>query len=371
MIEKGIPMRSRRIDVLRGLAIIGVLSVHTALVIFNEDTQTERFFLKFFSIGKYGVELFFFVSGFLLYKLYGNGSNRLGRKYFLRRLTRIYPLWILFLFLNIALTVWFESNSEMTYLQDFASINWGVVSSLTLGATFMLFWSGALWNNVIPGGWSIQAEVAHYFLFPWLRKLQTWRLLYFLVSVNVFTILVYYTDVVESEFVNGWGLSFFVEAWLRLSLYSTIGFFILGGITGKFLDPSGRTEFYSRLRSYPLKYKSVALGYFVTFVFLPCPFGSTIQALIFLIAAIFVGGRLSLYPTLGKFLGTCGEYSYFIYFFHFMVLHLTRVDSIHIFIEDLGFLGFPFVFGATLMLSLMFAYPSMKFFERPFMNLSR
>jgi peptidoglycan/LPS O-acetylase OafA/YrhL len=89
--------REELIDVLRGLAIAGVISVHVAQTTLEGGSTVQ----SLFSLGKYGVELFFIVSGYLLFKLYGSNRDSLSKSYYLRRITRIYPLWIFFLFLNV------------------------------------------------------------------------------------------------------------------------------------------------------------------------------------------------------------------------------------------------------------------------------
>ena len=131
--------REELIDVLRGLAIAGVISVHVAQTTLQGGGPAQNLFSKIFSLGRYGVELFFTVSGFLLFKLYGRSREKLSKVYYLRRITRIYPLWILFLFLNVALALILEKSGHETYLSNFENINTGVFYSLILGVTFMLF----------------------------------------------------------------------------------------------------------------------------------------------------------------------------------------------------------------------------------------
>lgn len=66
--------RNSYLDVLRGLAIVGVVSVHsiqyTELIIIEHSGPQSGTLTYFLSYGKYGVELFFFLSGFLLMSLY-------------------------------------------------------------------------------------------------------------------------------------------------------------------------------------------------------------------------------------------------------------------------------------------------------------
>ncbi len=92
--------RNPWIDILRGIAIFAVVAVH---VIANSNDVTysitggkymSEFFENTLNYGVYGVELFFFLSGWLLVSIYGINKNQkfeLG-SYWKRRLARIMPL---------------------------------------------------------------------------------------------------------------------------------------------------------------------------------------------------------------------------------------------------------------------------------------
>jgi peptidoglycan/LPS O-acetylase OafA/YrhL len=89
---------SNLISTLRGTAIFGVVVVHS-LFTGNRITSSSdyNFFSYTVSLGKYGVELFFIISGLLMYLLYGFETQINTKKFFVRRLARVYPLWVLFL----------------------------------------------------------------------------------------------------------------------------------------------------------------------------------------------------------------------------------------------------------------------------------
>jgi peptidoglycan/LPS O-acetylase OafA/YrhL len=63
---------------------------------------------------------------------------------------------------------------------------------IVLTLSFTLFFSASLWNSVIPGGWSIQAEVAHYILFPFIRRRSLNSVLKIVAVVNIFTSVLYF-----------------------------------------------------------------------------------------------------------------------------------------------------------------------------------
>ena len=363
--------REELIDVLRGLAIAGVISVHVAQTTLQGGGPAQNLFFNAFSLGKYGVELFFTVSGFLLFKLYGRGRENLSKFYYLRRITRIYPLWILFLFLNVALAVVLEKSGHETYLSNFENVNAGISYSLILGATFMLFFSSHLWNAVVPGGWSIQSEVAHYLVFPIIRRYKTLLILNFLIALNVITLIM------SSKYSSGQVLShagrdsIYIDAWIRLSLFSTVGFFILGGALYRWLNGFSRASIFNNISQAPLRLKVAGIVYFVTFIFLPLPFGKTYEAIMFVTLAIILGIFLNRWDISQRIMGTIGKYSYFIYFAHFLIVDFCKLCIEYSSFGNVGLFLFPIIYVFTLFLGLALAVPSMKFIEKPIMNLSR
>ena len=223
--------RNPWLDVLRGLAIFGVVSVHSIhrTDVFIAQSVQSSDFTYFIRLGRYGVELFFFLSGWLLASIYGLSGKKLGKPYLVRRIARIYPLWIIFLVINIVLSLLTKTggfHSALSTLEpDFGTIH-SFAAIILLTLSFTLFISGGLWNTVIAGGWSIQAEVAHYLIFPIMRNRPIASILRMLTLVNLLTGLIAIT---RPKLANFPELSLhLIDAWLRLSLYSSIGYFVIG-----------------------------------------------------------------------------------------------------------------------------------------------
>ena len=158
------------LDVLRGFAILGVVYCHLiALVVsnptLNSDSKNENF-VYFLQLGRYGVELFFFISGYLLSKLYDPSSADFTHRRFLsRRFFRILPLWTIFGILGFLEFRLFGLGPWVGL--DIGSTEYLKIAIMTL--SFTLFASSKYWS-LIPGGWSIQTEIFQYYLFPWLKK---------------------------------------------------------------------------------------------------------------------------------------------------------------------------------------------------------
>jgi peptidoglycan/LPS O-acetylase OafA/YrhL len=154
--------RLTRIDGLRGLAIIGVILVHVAIISSEKASN-------FIMLGQYGVQLFFLLSGFIL--TYVASKNNFDIKsFYIKRFFRIAPLYYLFLagcfFLN------FSEQMEPGALK---------VSSIDIKNLFMhvIFLHGI--NPVYLRGtfsimWSLTPEVIFYILFPFIFNLSTFSL---------------------------------------------------------------------------------------------------------------------------------------------------------------------------------------------------
>jgi peptidoglycan/LPS O-acetylase OafA/YrhL len=139
--------RSRRLDGLRGIAIILVLIVHT----FNYG-----YLQPWFYFGASGVELFFVLSGFLITGILLDTKNdrRYFRTFFARRALRILPLYYLVLALFFVLSFfsstisWFREYQLYfwTYTHNFLFLKTGFLKplghfwSLAIEEQFYLFW---------------------------------------------------------------------------------------------------------------------------------------------------------------------------------------------------------------------------------------
>ncbi|HEX8413476.1 MAG TPA: acyltransferase [Sphingomicrobium sp.] len=149
---------------LRGIAALLVVAYHLQyspnhLSIEDASSFLRRSYLM--------VDLFFILSGFILYYVYDNKERAdfSAQGFYLRRLIRIYPLHLIILVLmilyRVGLAVLFLANDRAP------PTDWSSASLMMLGAQFLLVnaWlpppNG--WN--IPS-WSISAEFVAYALFP-------------------------------------------------------------------------------------------------------------------------------------------------------------------------------------------------------------
>ena len=377
--------RNPWIDILRGIAIFAVVVVH---VIANSNDVTyaitggkymSEFFENTLNYGVYGVELFFFLSGWLLVSIYGINKNQkfvLG-SYWKRRLARIMPLWILFIALGILEARIIGKGPWLAARNVPEGGNSLVHTPLIiwiLSLTFTLWLVDSLWNTVMPGGWSIQAEIAHYLAFPIIRKydksflFKIWAISYFVFSV---------IEETKHLFLNIPLLGRILEALFRLNFLSNSLFFILGilafSVYNNWKSGVGQSEIINSAKKNGI---FVILATLTTF-FAPLTYGRTIDALGFIFVSIIVTSAIIHMNLLKKMFLTLGKYSYFIYFCHFKVLTFMRFllqDSDGKFkidvtpstlVEPLLFLIFLII---TLLVSTLLAIPSHRYFEKFFIN---
>lgn len=155
------------IDGLRFIAIMSVILFHLSgqMVVKIKDNFSPSIdvdpFVKILSTGHFGVQLFFVLSGFILalpfasYHLQ-NGKPVSLRAYYLRRLTRLEPPYLLSLFLFFLLIVVVKLKGQV--LELFPHL---------LASVFylhnLIYADGSVINYVV---WSLEVEVQFYFLAP-------------------------------------------------------------------------------------------------------------------------------------------------------------------------------------------------------------
>lgn len=145
----------RYIDALRGLAILGVVVVHTSQ--YGHDIPTfHPALLSLVSSGARGVQLFFVASAFTLWLSMSRRKveQHPTRNFFIRRVFRIAPMY----WLGILFYSWWYTRMGVP------PTGWSVLSNFTFLHGISPYWI----NSLVPGGWSITVEMTFYCLAPWL-----------------------------------------------------------------------------------------------------------------------------------------------------------------------------------------------------------
>ena len=164
-------MKYLYIDNIRGIAILMIILKHSAREIEGLSVPLDALS----DYGQMGVQLFFLASAFTLCL---SRERRINEKYavsnfYIRRFFRIAPLYYAAILLYFCMaTITGQTDSGYGY-PIYAPQN--VLANLS----FLHGFYQPANNNVVPGGWSIAAEVAFYSVFPFIaylaQKLQAYH----------------------------------------------------------------------------------------------------------------------------------------------------------------------------------------------------
>ncbi len=146
--------RSHSLDFLRGLAIVGVMAIHVSQSFPSNIHAVDYAFM----CGWAGVNVFYFVSAMTMCLMWTRRTEtNPTRKFYIRRFLRIAPLF--WLAIPVYLVIYGTGPS-------YDAPNGVGPLQVILTATFLHgFWPDSI-NSVVPGDWSIAAEMMFYLVFP-------------------------------------------------------------------------------------------------------------------------------------------------------------------------------------------------------------
>lgn len=319
------------IDVLRGLAILGVIAVHSSQDVPNLWIGIE----VIYGYGQLGVQLFFFASAITLYMSMENRPNTSILSFYNRRFFRIAPLAYL------AMVFYFCWNPPLTYVAaDVLGIQYrttGIVDihavsyiDLIQSITFTNGFSPSNFNSyILPGGWSISVEMSFYAILPFLyfytKSLNNSKLITNLLLIIIFLllcqfVLIYiFIPTVFSKNIYNNGFSF-----LYASIFNQIGVFLIGIISYRFL-----------YKPISLKLKLLSVLLIIVSIFLRSKnelfFGMNgaiyplLSAISFSIIAISLSNVRNFESGILKIIISLGQHSFSMYICHFFVLDIIRL----------------------------------------------
>lgn len=153
-------MKLKYVDVLRGLAILGVLIVHCSY--YGNNRYFPSIIAYIINNGQRGVQLFYIASAFTLFLSMNRRSD--NEKYpkinfFIRRFFRIAPMY----YIGICYYLWQDGFGARYWLCDADRITCGnILSNLFFVHGLNPYWI----TSLVPGGWSIAVEMFFYCLVP-------------------------------------------------------------------------------------------------------------------------------------------------------------------------------------------------------------
>ena len=221
------------IDLLRGLAILGVVGIHSSQAIPN----LSGILSAGFNYGQLGVQLFFVASAITLCMSMANSKESSVASFYIRRFFRIAPLFycaLVFYFLWRLLKEYVKGHG-LTIPEEYS------FSGLIQTISFVHGFSPENFNYFVPGGWSISAEMAFYAVFPFLYSYTKYYSNKELVALSIKAILllgaiqsVYIYLIapflLDKSIVNN-GFSF-----LYASIFNQFGVFLIGITSFRYLN---------------------------------------------------------------------------------------------------------------------------------------
>jgi peptidoglycan/LPS O-acetylase OafA/YrhL len=188
------------IDALRGLAILGVIMVHTFA--YGTPNPSGKIGIMF-SSGANGVQLFFLASAFTLFLSFKNRSSIEEfpiRNFFVRRFFRIAPMY----YLGICYYLLQDGYGPRFWLGDATHITpLNIISNFTFIHGFNPYWI----NSLVPGGWSIGIEMIFYGILPFLfSKIKNINQAFILFILSLFLRLFFYALLIKFPLISSTSL---------------------------------------------------------------------------------------------------------------------------------------------------------------------
>jgi peptidoglycan/LPS O-acetylase OafA/YrhL len=160
-----------QLDVLRGFAILYVFLFHALGAVFRQDKlpwaglfrsldEPVSFLVMFpVTFGWSGVSLFFVISGFCIHLSYRRAAEGDWLGFAVKRLTRIYPAYLVAMLLCLFVYPWTLGDSNVTTGET--------ISHLLLAQNFI----SAHFLGINPSFWSLAVEAQLYLIYPLLLLL--------------------------------------------------------------------------------------------------------------------------------------------------------------------------------------------------------
>jgi peptidoglycan/LPS O-acetylase OafA/YrhL len=174
------------LQVFRGIAAVLVILAHCDLI-FNQNFQKD-FFGKIFNFGGSGVDFFFVLSGFIILYIHQSdiGNRSKLKSFFIKRVTRIYPIYWVVLTLKLSASLFFAYDTDTSQR-----------NILEIFKAFILFPQSReiLSSSFLGVSWTLSYEVFFYIIFGLLIGLKPklcfpivsiWLLLTFTHFIGIF-----------------------------------------------------------------------------------------------------------------------------------------------------------------------------------------
>ncbi|HIC7372711.1 TPA: acyltransferase family protein [Legionella pneumophila] len=344
------------IDLLRCFLALGVLLWHYQHFIYNRGIQFIKYQQPLYSIlnifynhgGYYRVQAFWCISGFILFWKYGADiANRSvsGKKFFIRRFSRIYPLHLATLFLVAFLNFIYMNNNHCYFIyqnNDFVNflLQLFLASSWARGEEYSF-------NGPV---WSLSAEIPVYLIFFIFA-----RFLGLKEGVNYFFICLY----LIAKLTN-----------FSFPIIDCIGYFYSGGLSAIYLQQFEKQNSNKVLNVHFLYLLSIALMgiYFVKLNLLK-PIKYLLLINMMLVCFYYLSRKIKAQPKVQNMINIISHLTFSSYLIHFP----TQIALVLIFRwlnQAIPFYSISFLF-LYIFCTLSISYLSYHYFEKPMQTLIR
>ncbi|MBX9866561.1 MAG: acyltransferase [Burkholderiales bacterium] len=319
---------------LRGVAAVGVVLYHYL----GKTVETGKY-SYLFGIGRYGVPLFFIISGIVMYISVLNYQPQLKSvvKFLINRLIRIWPLYFIATFIQ---------NSDKVFSVDMLKS--------------MMFYP-LRHGDIILGppvlslqGWTLNFEMYFYLIFA-LALFFKHRI--FIVSIWSFFVLIVLPKILTGGFI----FSFYIvkypplePVYLNLIMLPFILYFLFGCFIGKVYlinNNFNNSDHWLRKAKYLIKPLLVLSMFifvyasYVSYITQSVVSGIGLLATILLLLTVVFGEKLRIINVPPRVLLLLGNMSYSIYVWHSLPMTLLSLDT------DFSIIKFIFSISLTLIIS--------------------
>lgn len=356
------------IDIIRALAILGVLATHSI----HHITTLSPVTVAIFDYGQLGVQLFFIASAITLCLSASERKETSQFNFYIRRFFRVVPLYyfgiLLYFFWRCAYTSYLQGEPSIP--QDYTLLR--VLENIF----FMHGFDPSNFNYVVPGGWSIATEMAFYIIFPFifllLKKLSLRSFIVFAIAIAALSFYIQYVGIeIIQPILIGKGIQESLITndrfgFIYASIINQINVFMIGIIAFKFLHKKITTShlliamvliFISCLIQNDRSYDTGYDGFFYTIM----------SSIAFAILVIKLSTISLPENIICKVLVEVGRNSYSMYILHFLILDVLKFVFMHSIykVVDIGELRLVLVLISLTLLTFYAARQTNKYIEKP------
>lgn len=345
MQENKLYERLNRIDGLRGLAILGVIVIHSQMI---SNPISNQIIHNFVNMGKYGVQLFFLISGFIL--CYVKTEKKYDTAtFFTKRFFKLAPLYYIVIIMCYLLGFnnKLEPNIQIMPL-DF--------KNFLIHISFLHGLFPEYIRSIFSVSWSLTPEVVFYALFPFLF-LQSNRALIslFFIFLVIANFQYSISTFIFGEYNDALGI------WMGHSPINNMFLFIFGMLVFKFSEFFRHSKFTTYLGLAGLSLLFLTgfgalgkdVGKVASFIFSNAYFGYILLAFPFL---VYSTDKITSAFFDNKVMAYIGKWSYSAFFIHYAILMLGF---------NLNIKYSPaIVIPAVILLTMIFSYLSYNLIEQ-------